>query len=197
MKWLLSILEKNNNETPLEWSGFMTSLARKQNKTPKPSTPSLFGPLIDSPPAHPDTIMTAMEYFKKYLQGMGMSKVHISLDMQLYIISLQVKWSDPERWKTIITHPGGMHTLMSFLGCIGKLMKGSGLEDILKAAYRGLAGILSGKSWPRAMRALRMVCVALLAEYLMEDRTGNLLKILLLILKRLRKHQQGDLGWTA
>ena len=59
MKWLLSILEKKSNETPLEWPGFMTSLARKQNKTPKPSTPFLFGPLIDSPPAHPATIMTA------------------------------------------------------------------------------------------------------------------------------------------
>ena len=47
-------------------------------------------------------------------------------------------------------------------------MKGSGLKDILKAAYMGLAGILSGKSWPRVIRASRMVCVALLAEYLME-----------------------------
>lgn len=87
------------------------------------------------------------------------------------MVALQVQWSDLERWKAVIVHPGGMHILMSFLGCIGKLMKGSGLEDLLRVAYRGLASILSGKSWPRPMRALRMVYVAMLSDYLREHRS--------------------------
>lgn len=115
--------------------------------------------------------MTTMKYVKNYLQGTGMTTVHISLDMQLYMVAVQVKWSDLERWKAMIVHPGGMHTLMSILGCIWKLMKGSELDDLLRAAYRGLAGILSGKSWSRAMRALRTVCVTMLNEYLSEDRS--------------------------
>ena len=88
-----------------------------------------------------------------------MSSVHISLYMQLYMVAVQVKWSDPERWRAVIAHPGGMHNVMSFIGCIGNLMKGSSVGELLGAAYSGLAGILSGTSWPRAMRAFRMACV--------------------------------------
>ena len=104
-----------------------------------------------------------------------MSSVHISLDMQLYMVAVQVKWSDPERWRAVIAHPGGMHNVMSFIGCIGNLMKGSGVEELLGAAYSGLAGMLSGKSWPRAMRAFRMECAVVMSDYLDGDgsRTFN------------------------
>ena len=37
-----------------------------------------------------------------------------------------------------------MHMLMSFLGCIGTLMSGSGLEVLLGTASRGLTSILNG-----------------------------------------------------
>ena len=64
-----------------------------------------------------------------------MSSVHISLDMQLYMVAVLVKWSDPERWREAISHPGCMHSVMSFIGCIDNLMKGSGLKELLGAAY--------------------------------------------------------------
>ena len=104
-----------------------------------------------------------------------MSSVHISLGMQLYMVAVQVKWSDPERWRAVIAHPGGMHKVMSFIGCIGNLMKGSGVEELLGAAYSGLAGMLSGKSWPRAMRAFRMARAVVMSDYLGGDgsRTFN------------------------
>ena len=79
--------------------------------------------------------MTTMEYCKKYLQSHGVSSVHISQDMQLYMVAVQVKWSDPERRREVIAHPGGMHNVMSFIGCIGNLMRGTGLEELLGAAY--------------------------------------------------------------
>ena len=51
-----------------------------------------------------------------------MYSVHISLDMQLYMVAVQVKWSDPERWRAVSAHPGGMHNVMSFIGCIGRAL---------------------------------------------------------------------------
>ena len=98
-----------------------------------------------------------------------MSSVHISLDKQLYMVAVQVKWSDPERWREVIAHPGGMHNVMSFIGCIGNLMRGTCLEELHSAAYSGLAGILNGKSWPRAMRAFRMACSVVMSDYLGGD----------------------------
>ena len=108
--------------------------------------PFTFGPLIDAPPSHPDTIVTTLDYCKNYSQSLGMNTVHITLDMQLYMVAIQVKWSDPEKWATLVIHPGEMHCFMSFLGCIGKLMRGSGLEELIGAAFSGLTGILNGKN---------------------------------------------------
>ena len=66
----------------------------------------------------------------------------------------------------IVAHPGGMHIIQSFIGCIAKLMKGSGLSVYVAAAYGGLTGIFNGKSWVKAMRAFRGVSAALLKRFL-------------------------------
>ena len=41
----------------------------------------------------------------------------------------------------MLVHPGGRHIIQSFIGCIAKLMKGSGLEVYVAAAYVGLTGM--------------------------------------------------------
>ena len=41
------------------------------------------------------------------------------------------------QFKNVVVHPGGMQ---SFVGCIAKLMKSSGLEVYVAAAYAGLTG---------------------------------------------------------
>ena len=46
---------------------------------------------------------------------------------------------------------GGFHTLMSFLGSIGSMMKGSGLEEVLENVYgpNAVKHIISGKAYAR------------------------------------------------
>ena len=75
-------------------------------------------------------------------------------------------WNQPRRFQNIIVHPGGMHIIQSFLGCIGTLMKGSALELYNIAAYWGIPDIFSGKSWVKAMKAFRGVAAALLQRFL-------------------------------
>ena len=92
MKWLLTLFNTDGDEYPIEWSGYMTTLARDHHVTsPKPFTPFAFGPLID------DIIVTTLDYCKNDLQSFGMNAVLITLDMQLYMVTIQVKWSDPEK----------------------------------------------------------------------------------------------------
>ncbi|KAL8573957.1 hypothetical protein ACOMHN_029404 [Nucella lapillus] len=107
-----------------------------------------------------------------------------------------------------------MHTLMSFLGCIGTLMKASGVDVLHTAAFAGIAGITTGKSWTNALRAYRLVTTVLLQsffqtgaktyhelnEYLETTRqhpTGRLwvdcmIKPTLLALQFLRAERDGD-----
>ena len=56
-------------------------------------------------------------------------------DLQLYKVTLDVKWAYPDRFSNVIPRLGGMHSLMSFVGCIGTLMENSGLSDILSPQF--------------------------------------------------------------
>ena len=57
---------------------------------------------------------------------------------------------------------GVMYMMMSFVGAVGALMRGSGLEDILKSTFAGVPKLLSGKKFPQNVRALRIVTEELL-----------------------------------
>ena len=94
-----------------------------------------------------------------------MQYAHISVDIKLYQISCLVQGSDPYAWKSLVLHPGTMHTLMSFFGCIETLMKALGVDVLLTAAFGGVAGITSGKSWTNALRANRLITTVLLQDF--------------------------------
>ena len=163
VKWLNQL---NNDERPgIEWNGFNTKLARTSDVDKKPASTYLFGPLIDAPPSHPDTVLTSMSYMQRSVKRMGMKYIHLSPDMQLYMVASQIKWNDVERFKDIILRPDVMHIIMSACGAVGKLNKGSGIEVLIAATFGGLTGIMNGKSWVRSMRAFRMTCEAILSDF--------------------------------
>ena len=111
-QWLNSLLHE---PSPIEWGGYNAALA-KVECSPKPPTTYIFGPLIDAPPSHPDTVLTTLSYFEKTLTELGMKTSNLSADMQLYIVATLIKWaSHGNRFKSVILRPGGMHTLMSFI----------------------------------------------------------------------------------
>ena len=51
-----------------------------------------------------------------------------------------------------------MHIVQNVCGCIGQLMMGSGLADLIGSAFGGVGRIMAqGKPWVRAMGSFRMV----------------------------------------
>lgn len=64
--------------------------------------------------------------------------------------------------KTIILRLGGLHVEMSFLDCIGHIMAGSGIENVLELVYAKnvVPHILSGKAVARAIRGHFLVDAA-------------------------------------
>jgi hypothetical protein len=50
-----------------------------------------------------------------------------------------VKWAYPDQFSDVIPRLGWMHSLMSFVECIGTLMENSGLEEILRKTFGGVA----------------------------------------------------------
>ena len=56
--------------------GFNDKTAREEAKLYSPSL-FMLGNLLDSPPSHPDTIMTCIDYMKQNMEDMGMEYIHI------------------------------------------------------------------------------------------------------------------------
>ena len=80
---------------------------------------------------------------------------------------------------SIVCRLGGFHLLMSFLGSIGSLMSGSGLEEVLEQLYATnvIVHIISGKAFARAVRGHLIVHAALqkmIMEELMEKGSVHL-----------------------
>jgi hypothetical protein len=69
------------------------------------------------------------------------------------------------KWEGIL-RLGGMHMLMSFVGSVGTLMSGSGLEEVLQSAFGGVAKMLSGHMFPQNVRAIRIVVEDVLGDVL-------------------------------
>ena len=102
--------------------------------------------LVQTITSHPDTALTTLVNLEGAFNSFGMQYTHITVDLQLYQTACLVQWNDPLRWTNVILHPGMMHTLMSFLGCVGTLMKASGVDILISAAFAGITSIVNGNT---------------------------------------------------
>jgi len=139
-----------------EFNGFNTKLSREQGHTIRPATRAIYRPLIDMNPADPDTILTAMVNTQDLTNSCG-QRITLFTNDQLYRVAVGIKWVYQDRFLNFIPRLGGMHLMMSFVGCVGYLMANTGLEEIMKTSFGGVPKMLSGKKFPQNVRALRLV----------------------------------------
>ena len=57
--------------------------------------------------------------------------------------SQSVKWNEPQAFDKLIFRPGVMHIVQNVCGCIGQLVMGSGLADLIGSAFRGVGSIMA------------------------------------------------------
>ena len=151
-----------------EWNGFNCSLNRESGCIAKPATTCVYTPLINMKPADPDTMLTAMVEAEKLVKSLGQNIVVLTCDQQLYKIAVDITWAYPDRFKNFVLRLGGMHFLTNFIGCIGTLMEGSGLSDIMECAFGSVGQMLKGKKFPQNFRALRLIVEELLLSIINE-----------------------------
>jgi hypothetical protein len=144
-----------------------------------PASKAVYTPLIDMTPSDPTTMMTAMLEAKRLTEENGQIYTVFTADQQLYRVMVNVVWVYPEIFSNFVPRLGGMHMLMSFVGCIGVLMANSGLEEIMKAAFGGVARMLTGKKYPQNVRALRMITEEVLHETVISADSEDDLMVML------------------
>ena len=137
------------------------------------TTTSMYTPLIDLKPSDPTTVLTAMTEAQRLTEESGQQYTIFTCDQQLYKVLCDIKWAYPAKFANFIPRLGGMHFIMSFVGCVGVVMQNTGLEDIMKSAFSGVQKILVGKNYPHNVRALRIVVEELLKGILNDLRCAE------------------------
>lgn len=135
-----------------EWSGLM-QMVRKGDYPGKSSV--VFLPMIDMDPGDMSCIYTTLNYISSHASKYRQTAI-VTFDQPLYWKAVTVISSenDNSSIKDIVLRMGGFHCIMSYLGCIGQLMSGSGLNDLLETVYAPnvIPHIVNGKAVARAVR---------------------------------------------
>ena len=156
-----------------EYNGFCSLTNRSQGHQKRPKTTTVYLPLTDMKPADPTTLKTSIMRAKKVCEDHGQSICVYTCDEQLYRISLFVLFDQPGLFKNFFLRLGGMHLIMSYVGSIGTLMSGSGLEKILERVFGGVQKMLKGKKFPENVRALRLLTEELLRMFFIDSPVDN------------------------
>ena len=139
-------------ETPRpNWSGFLQCSTKSFCPTYQRSEVS-FLPIIDLNSSNETCIYSTLTFIIAQSKKLNVETPCVTFDQPLWIKALGIIYSEN---LSIVCRLGGFHTLMSFLGSIGAVMKGSGIEDLLAEIYalNSIPHIMSGKAIARAIRA--------------------------------------------
>ena len=111
----------------------------------------LFLPMIDMDPGNISCVYSTLHFICQQASRYQVTPV-ITFDQPLWWKALQVIQSQPENspLHPVVLRLGGFHTQMSFIGSIGHLMAGSGLQELLETIYANntVIHMLNGKSNP-------------------------------------------------
>ena len=125
----------------------------------------VFGPMIDLPPAHPDTVIIAVLYLERIINAF---RTRYYRTPKSQSTTNCIILHDKCNGTTLSAGPASyftqactMHTLMSF-GCTKTGMKASGVVVLMSAAFGGSANIINGKAWTETLRAYCLIIDVLL-----------------------------------
>lgn len=118
-------------------------------------------PFVNLKAASKDAITTVLHYASGETIKKGQRTCFVTFDQPLYIMAREItaayqKCPEPDTsLENVIVRLGGFHLLMSFLGAIGYIMSGSGLQELWSKVYaeKSTENMMTGKNFARAVRA--------------------------------------------
>ena len=134
------------------WLGFMQMVC--EGHYADQSTIS-FLPMIDLEPKDMTCVYSTLSFICDHAKRYSVTQI-VTFDQPLWWKAMIIVTNEPESGdlKSVVLRLGGLHIEMSSLGCIGHVMAGSGLKEVLELVYAtNLVGhMLSGKALARAVR---------------------------------------------
>lgn len=143
------------------WNGFMEKMTYNQ---PFQKTRNLCAPFLNAPPGNPVTIYSVL-IDSVQRRGHKQRCSFVTFDQALYCKATEIvaTCNSDSPLSSVIVRLGGFHLLMSYMGAIGYIMDGSGLQDGLSTIYarQSTEKMLTGHAYSRAVRGHILVHPAL------------------------------------
>jgi hypothetical protein len=116
------------------WNGFMENITLNKKYS---KSRILCLPFLNSPPSKYDTIYSVLLTAVEKCKSLNQSCCFVTFDQPLYIKARDIvaSCSTNSEVSLVTVRLGGFHLLMSFMGAIGYIMDGSGLQDLFSVAY--------------------------------------------------------------
>ncbi|KAJ8393310.1 hypothetical protein AAFF_G00062110 [Aldrovandia affinis] len=112
--------------------------------------------MIDMSPSDATCIYSTLKFLCEHAHRHNAIPI-ITFDQPLWWKALLIIEAEPEGsdLSNIVLRLGGFHTEMSFLGSIGHLMAGTGLQEVMELVYavNAVVHMMTGKAIARAVRA--------------------------------------------
>ncbi|KAJ8414824.1 hypothetical protein AAFF_G00023470 [Aldrovandia affinis] len=135
------------------WSGMMQFV---QHGTHPGKSSFVFLPMIDMSPSDATCIYSTLKFLCEHAHRHNAIPI-ITFDQPLWWKALLIIEAEPEGsdLSNIVLRLGGFHTEISFLGSIGHLMAGTGLQEVMELVYavNAVVHMMTGKAIARAVRA--------------------------------------------
>lgn len=143
------------------WTGMMQMI---HNGDHPGQSSVMFMPMIDMNPSDMTCVYSTLQYVNSHARRHNATPI-LTFDQPLWWKALTIQESSQmdSDMRKIVLRLGGFHTQMSFLGAMGHIMAGSGLEELLECVYAPnvVGHMLSGKAISRAIRGHMLVSGAL------------------------------------
>jgi len=144
------------------WNGFMMNIHQEKSY----STSSIsYLPFVNLPASDYNCILTVIQLAQRKTRDLKQQITIVTFDQPLFMKAIDIV--SALSLNNVIVRLGAFHLLMSFLGCIGFIMAGSGLKDILSLIYatNTVDKMLSGHAYARAIRG----------HFLMHEALGRII----------------------
>ena len=156
------------------WTGFHMSV---RNNIAVATTAIGYLDCIDSSASDISTINQVLHRCIKIKVSLNLPSIVCVFDEAIYAKAVEIKWKSPDIFKSCVIMLGIFHTLMMYLGIIGKRFGDGGYRDILVqsevVAEGSVERTLSGKMYNRSVRAVKLTYEAL-SRILLDKFIGDM-----------------------
>ena len=134
------------------WAGFVQAAMKTSGLYAVSSVHAL--PFINLDPTKPSAIYSALMFAADECKKNDKAWCIVTFDQPLYQKASEIVAASPTNLGNVTVRLGGFHLLISFMGAVGNIMAGSGLEELWSKSYApSSVYMVSGHAYSQALRA--------------------------------------------